>query len=66
LALRTRDALYVETPATEEGEEPVVGLYGKPHDRWDAANLAKQQPGLAEELAARLKARCGQEMKAEA
>jgi hypothetical protein len=35
----------------------VVGLFGKPHDRWDAANLAKQQPGLADELAARLKTR---------
>ena len=60
LALRTSETLYVETPATEEGDEPVVGLYGKPHDRWDAANLAKQQPGLAEELADRLKVRCGQ------
>ena len=60
LALRTSETLYVETPATEEGDEPVVGLYGKPHDRWDAANLAKQQPGLAEELQARLKVRCGQ------
>jgi arylsulfatase A-like enzyme len=59
LALRTPESLYVETPAAEVGEDPVVGLYGKPQDRWDAANLAKQQPGLADELAARLKARRG-------
>jgi len=57
LALRIPEALYVETPAAEPEGEPVVGLFGKPHDRWDAANLAKQQPGLAEELAARLKTR---------
>ena len=61
LALRIPDALYVETPPAEEGGDLVVSLYEKPHDRWDVANVAQQQPGLVEELSERLRSRLPRE-----
>jgi len=57
LALRTTDALYVETAPPEAGADVGVSLYEKPFDRWDVANVAQQQPGMVDELSARLRAR---------
>jgi arylsulfatase A-like enzyme len=50
--LRTAHHYYLETPIPEGDEfaEVPQHLFHKPFDRWDLADLARQSPGIVDEL----------------
>lgn len=54
--LRTANYYLRETPAAQPGAEAGLELFRKPHDRWDQADIARQAPGIVEELHAELRA----------